>query len=74
MLSATQSATQMTVSRYLPGGPVDTRFGTNGTATTSFDDVGSSAVGANALVIQRDGRIVAAGYGNGALALARYMP
>jgi uncharacterized delta-60 repeat protein len=63
---------------FLPNGTLDTSFGTNGRVTTDFggDD------GARAIIVQGDGRIVAAGFtGSGTypgtpyeFALARYMP
>ncbi len=48
------------IARYLPDGTLDTAFGTGGTAAASFGEAGSQA---HALVIQRSGRIVAAGVG-----------
>jgi uncharacterized delta-60 repeat protein len=67
---------------FLPGGALDTSFGTNGRVTTDF---ASSDDGARAIVVQPDGKVVLAGYGaNGTtgkpatpsyrFALARYLP
>ncbi len=63
--------------RYLPDGSLDTGFGFGGTLRTFF---GGDNEGANALVIQSDGKLIAAGFSNGAgpedldFALARYNP
>jgi uncharacterized delta-60 repeat protein len=57
--------------RYLPDGSLDHTFGVNGTVTTDF---GSSNDGAEALVLQSDGKLVAAGSSNADFALARYLP
>jgi uncharacterized delta-60 repeat protein len=56
-------------------GRLDTSFGTNGTLRTFF---GGNSEGANALVIQADGKLIAAGFSNGGgpedfdFAVARY--
>jgi uncharacterized delta-60 repeat protein len=67
------SSTLFALVRYNADGTLDTSFNTTGIATTSFG--GSSASG---VVIQSDGRIVAAGYGDGSadqdFAVARYNP
>ena len=61
--------------RYLPDGSLDTGFGFGGTLRTFF---GGDSEGANALVIQADGKLIAAGFSNGAgpddfdFAVARY--
>ena len=61
--------------RYLPDGSLDTGFGFGGTLRTFF---GGDSEGANALVIQTDGKLIAAGFSNGAgpddfdFAVARY--
>ena len=61
--------------RYLPDGSLDTGFGSGGTLRTFF---GGDSEGANALVIQTDGKLIAAGFSNGAgpddfdFAVARY--
>jgi uncharacterized delta-60 repeat protein len=47
------------LARYTSGGSLDTSFGSKGTQTTSF---GSGNDYAQALMIQSDGKIVAAGY------------
>jgi uncharacterized delta-60 repeat protein len=63
------------LARYKPNGALDTSFNTTGTVTTDFSGVGSDE-GALALVIQRDGKLVAAGPSNAVgsydFALARY--
>jgi uncharacterized delta-60 repeat protein len=65
---------QFVVARYNSGGSLDTTFGPGGYTTTSF---GTGSHFGNGLVIQQDGRIIAAGAANvvgGPLgfALARY--
>lgn len=69
------------LARYNPDGSLDTSFGFGGTLRTSFrDSTGGNAEGADALVIQPDGKIVAAGFSDGGspgdldFALARYNP
>ena len=61
------------VVRYNADGTLDTSFGGDGKVVTA---VGSGQDGANALVVQENGRIVAAGYAQGAsnrdFALVRY--
>jgi phospholipase C len=75
---STQTATQPPVhtfalARYNPNGSLDATFGTGGRVTTAFGTSGSSA---NAIALQTDGKIVAAGDTDtgtqGAFALARY--
>jgi titin len=58
------------LARYQPDGSLDTSFGSGGRVVTDFDrfDV------ASAVVIQPDGKIVAAGSTGELLALARYNP
>jgi uncharacterized delta-60 repeat protein len=60
------------LARYEPDGTLDSTFGGDGTVTTSF---GVAPDGASDLVIQPDGRIVAAGFAGGKrrqFGLARY--
>jgi uncharacterized delta-60 repeat protein len=60
--------------RYTTSGALDGLFGTGGTVTTP---IGSAEDIANAVAIQADGKIVAAGYshsGSNHFALARYNP
>jgi uncharacterized delta-60 repeat protein len=68
------SQTLFATARYNTNGALDTTFDTDGKITTAF---GSSDDGANAVAIQSDGKIVAAGYsdsGSGyVFALARYI-
>jgi uncharacterized delta-60 repeat protein len=68
---------QFAVARYRRNGTLDPAFGLNGKVTTNFT-VGE-ADGANAVAIQADGKIVAAGFdsrsnGTRRFALARYNP
>jgi uncharacterized delta-60 repeat protein len=56
------------LARYNPDGTLDATFGTSGMVTTDI-----SALGAYAMAIQMDGRIVVAG-GDRRFALIRYMP
>lgn len=71
---STQSggSTAFVVLRYLPDGRLDERFGSNGLTVTDFDPATNDGVGALSLL--PDGRILAAGAGGGAAALARYRP
>jgi uncharacterized delta-60 repeat protein len=57
------------LARYNRNGSLDTTFGSSGKVTTTF---GSDASFANAVAIQSDGKIVAAGQAGGDFALARY--
>ena len=54
---------------YAAGGDLDPTFGSGGKVTTDFNGQSDTA---HALAIQSDGKIVAAGYGGGGLALTRY--
>jgi uncharacterized delta-60 repeat protein len=56
------------LARYNPDGSLDTTFGTGGQVTTDFPGGGD----ANALAVQADGKLVAAGVTGGDFALARY--
>jgi uncharacterized delta-60 repeat protein len=62
------------LARYLPDGTLDPSFGTGGKVTTRFD----RNDGATAVVVQPDGKLVAAGRAGGDensdYALARYLP
>jgi uncharacterized delta-60 repeat protein len=58
------------LARYNADGSLDTGFGSGGRVTTDF----GSSDRAEDVVLQRDGRIVAAGTGDGRFALARYDP
>jgi uncharacterized delta-60 repeat protein len=57
------------LARYNPDGSLDPGFGLSGKVTTP---VGTNDSIANAVQIQTDGKIVAAGTGNGDFAVARY--
>ena len=61
-------ASDFLLARYDTDGDLDPTYGTGGLAFTEFGGYDE----ANALVIQPDGKIVAAGLGNGRFALARY--
>lgn len=74
-----RSGAKFAVARYLPDGTLDTTFGGDGRVTTAFEQVASGNQGpAQAVALQPDGRIVAAGYipsSSGVdFALARYLP
>lgn len=56
--------------RYNPDGSLDPTFGTSGKVTTDFPGGGD----ANALAVQADGKLVAAGVTGGDFALVRYNP
>jgi uncharacterized delta-60 repeat protein len=56
--------------RYNPDGSLDFSFGSGGKVTTDFN---GNADQAYALVLQGDGKIVAAGYSGNDFALARYL-
>jgi uncharacterized delta-60 repeat protein len=65
------------LARYNPDGSLDTAgFGVLGKVITDFSGTGTSSDQANAVAIQQDGKIVAAGFSNNsgtnAFALARY--
>jgi uncharacterized delta-60 repeat protein len=65
----------LALARYTAAGQLDPTFGTNGTVTTSF---GTTALAANGLAIQSDGKIVAVGSfansgGDSGFKLARYL-
>jgi uncharacterized delta-60 repeat protein len=65
------------VAAFLPGGVLDTTFGTNGTARADFSSGGDSP---RALAIQGDGKVVVAGFtiapgsSYDQFALARFLP
>jgi uncharacterized delta-60 repeat protein len=64
------------LARYNDDGSLDATFGTGGLVTTNFN--GSSNDVAKAMALQSDGKIIAAGYSNGAgtgddFAVARYI-
>ena len=68
--SQPETGWDFTLARYEPDGSLDPSFGQNGRVTT---DLGASE-GANALVLQPDGKLVVAGESGGDFALARYNP
>ena len=76
----TESSSSFALSRYQTDGALDVSFGGDGTLTTDFGSgTGDGTSGqARALVVQPDGRIVAAGSeshsGSTEFALARYQP
>ena len=55
-------AVKFAVMRYSPGGAVDTTFGTDGLATVDFPNAGEFAYD---VLVQSDGKIVAAGQAHG---------
>lgn len=61
---------EFVVLRYLADGTPDNAFGTNGRTITSFATTNDAA---NAMALQPDGRIVAAGFAPTGFALARYL-
>ena len=66
------TAASFALARYLSTGKLDTTFGTGGLVTTSFGSTTTAAI--SALVIQTDGKIVAAGSDSaGNLVVARYL-
>ena len=73
--SAAGSSSVFALARYKPDGSLDTSFNGTGKVTTA---IGTSADLAQALVLQPDGKLVAAGFsGTGSqdvVALARYTP
>jgi uncharacterized delta-60 repeat protein len=58
------------LARYNPDGTLDTTFGTGGKVTTDFPGGGD----ANALAVQADGKLVAAGVTGADFTLVRYNP
>jgi len=58
------------LARYLPNGQIDTTFGNGGFVSTAF---GTSEAFANTVLIQTDGKIVAAGNSNSGATVARYL-
>jgi len=70
------SAQNFALARYSPNGTLDNSYGSGGKVTTDFFGSGSAS---DALVVQTDGKAVAAGaaldsLGNGFWALARFNP
>lgn len=58
--------------RFLPGGTLDTTFGTGGVVTTAFKGKSNDTVAA--VTLQSDGKIVVAGQVGGIWTVARYTP
>ena len=71
MSTSNKTGNDFSLTRYNANGTVDTTFGTNGKVTTDFGNTGDSA---QAVLVQPDGKVVAAGMSTNALhfALARY--
>ncbi|HEX5880137.1 MAG TPA: delta-60 repeat domain-containing protein, partial [Actinomycetota bacterium] len=67
-VAPTATGSDFALARYNPNGTLDASFGAGGTVTT--DLIG----GANALVVQADGKLVAAGVAGQDFGLARYNP
>jgi uncharacterized delta-60 repeat protein len=61
--------TMFGLARYEADGTLDSTFGEDGKVTTDFTDAHD---GASDVLIQSDGRVVAAGFADGRFALARY--
>ena len=64
--------TNFALARYLPNGTLDPNFGTGGKVVTNFP-LGADST-AFALILQTDGKLVAAGESNNNFALVRYFP
>jgi uncharacterized delta-60 repeat protein len=58
------------IRRYNANGSLDDSFGTAGVVTTGFGDESDDFT--NSILLQTDGKIVAVGYSNSKIALARY--
>lgn len=58
------------IARYLPDGSLDSSFGVGGKLTTEFGPATFDQM--QALAVQPDGKLIAAGYSNTKLALVRY--
>src|SRR5439155_74775 len=73
--ASSASNTAFALVRYNADGSLDTSFGTGGKVTTPIESIGNQVF---ALVLQPDGKLVAAGYSNNGsnqdFALARYRP
>lgn len=63
------TSTDIFVARYLSDGSLDTSFGSNGIVVTALSSSGDYA---ESLLLQPDGKLVVAGYTNGAGRLVRY--
>lgn len=61
--------TTFALSRYLPSGNLDVSFGTNGTVFTTIGDIAQI----DSLILQTDGKIVAGGFSDNNIAIARYL-
>jgi uncharacterized delta-60 repeat protein len=59
------------IARFSANGSIDTTFGTNGYTITSLS-TGSDII--DSIVVQSDGKILAAGHNNSDLAMVRYLP
>jgi uncharacterized delta-60 repeat protein len=69
-VDAAPGPSDFALARYNPNGGIDTTFGNGGFVSTPF---GSSEAFANTVLIQIDGKIVAAGNSNSGTSLARYL-
>jgi uncharacterized delta-60 repeat protein len=70
MVVAGSAGSDFALVRYQPDGSLDTSFGRAGIVRTDF----GGEAGANALALQSDGEIIAAGHAGSSTALARYEP
>jgi uncharacterized delta-60 repeat protein len=66
-----ENVSKFAVARYKPNGHLDTSFGGDGRVTTAFGSP-QHWEGADGVVIQSDGKIVAAGWSEARFVLARY--
>ena len=62
------------VARYLRDGSLDPAFGSDGRMMTTFGLGDGEYLGASDLVLQPDGKLIAAGQSDGDIALVRYLP
>ena len=70
LLAAGGSSGALAVAAFLPGGAVDTTFGTGGISTDSI----SGGVYTVGMAVQGDGKIVVAGFAPSSYDLARFLP
>ena len=79
LVAAGQSGSDFLLTRYLPDGSLDATFGTDGFVTTDFGGGGDVDL-AEAVLLQPDGKLVAAGRANAGpsldsdFGLVRYLP
>ena len=71
IVAAGKSGAKFALARYGTDGTLDTVFGTGGKVTTAISTTTADAI--DAVVIQPDGRIVAAGYTRGSNKISFYL-